>query len=153
MPRAVRSLFVAAALLLLVSVVALGIRSSGDDRPPSAIGPATDRATEEATDDADGNVTGPTEEPDEPAVPSETLLPDESESPSAEETSTSDGSVTATDDPSEAAVSAGDGDGDSRTSATGRRAIDDMPDTGGGTATALGGLVVLGATAGIARRR
>jgi hypothetical protein len=170
-PRAIRPLFAVAVLLLLVSVVALGIRSS-DDAAPTALPDATE--TGDGTDPGspavpsetlfpDDDDAGDSDAPTTPAVPSETLFPDAGENDQdlsgdgddgTEETDATDGDADA------------DGDGTADPDATGtddtadpdadaaeERAVDDMPNTGGGAATALGGLVALSAAAGIARRR
>jgi hypothetical protein len=170
-PRAIRPLFAVAALLLLVSVVALGIRSS-DDAAPTALPDATE--TGDGTDPGspavpsetlfpDDDDAGDPDAPTSPAVPSETLFPDAGENDQDLSGDGDDGTdeADATDGDADA-----DGDGTADPNATGtddtadpdadtseERAVDDMPNTGGGAATALGGLVALSAAAGIARRR
>lgn len=192
---ALRPIFAAAGVLLLVAVVLLGIRSTDDAPTPSADGGVSPSAPVTQPDDA---ATG-TDDPQEPVAlptspaPTETdgPAPDATSSPSEDGTApggatggtTGDGSSTGagsqdqgsgtggtsagsgssdgsgTSDGSEssdgdASDDGGDGEEDRPVVAIGEGAddVDDMPDTGGGLATVLGGVTVLGAAMGLRRR-
>lgn len=143
MDQAARPVIIAASALLVASLVTLGVKAgSGDgDDPVNGDGPVaagTDNDTTGAPDASDDdNGVGssidvlPTAEPD-PA-------PDASDDDSTGSPDTS-----------------GDGDGSTSGGQVGGQSqddLDDMPETGGGLAIALGGAVAAGSAASLRRRR
>jgi hypothetical protein len=184
---ALRPLFAAAGVLLLVAVVLLGVRATDDGSVPSADDLDSPSPTVAQPADPTDDPTGTSEPVEVPTSPTPTE--DETDDPSTagtedagtggtstggtstdgtgtgdgtsddgrsddgtgttDGTSTDDGATGGSDD------DAAEGDDDDRTVvAIGRTdGIDDMPDTGGGAASVLGGLLAVGAAAGLGRRR
>lgn len=131
MQRVVAPLFVAAVLILVVGAIVAGVRF-GDDGAPTAV--------------------GPTETETESPLPSPSPSPTDIATASPSPTATATGGQAQPGDTGSPGDDASPSPTESPTDGREPVAIDDMPDTGGGAAAALAGLLVLTGAAGLASR-
>ncbi len=146
MDQAAKPVVIAASLLLAASLITLGVKAGSSDGgdPVNGDGPVAAGSESEPDAAPDATETDATAAPD--ASETDSAAPDatEPDDDGAPDDSATDGDSGAPDDGAS---------GDSDSGQTDTSDLDDMPDTGGGTAMMLGGLVAAGSAVGLRRRR